>query len=182
MHLLFGSCIDRTSSSCEELASTRMLIFDSGHYDLLYKAEDIAQMAIPALSNPEIQLVSNTPTFSASATTAYSQTTDLDVLGDIPGFTMGMPQSFGCLPYHPPSESLRSSPQKTISPATSTKEGLSPSSQATSPASTEQRPPEPKPQPMERRFLYTNEQLDFDLHHAKARASTEPQPTNFTRE
>ena len=159
-----------------------MLIVDSGHYDLLYKAEDIAQMAIPALSNPEIQLVSNAPTFRATATTAYSQTADLDVLRDIPGFTMGMPQSFGGLPYHHPSESLPSPPQNTISPATSTKEGLSPSSQATSPPSTEQRPAEPKPRPMERRFLYTSEQLDFDLHQAKARASTEPQPTNFTRE
>ncbi|KAK3172527.1 hypothetical protein OEA41_005849, partial [Lepraria neglecta] len=163
-------------------ASTIRLLYRPGHYDLLYKAEDIAQMAIPALSNPEIQFVSNAPTFLASATaTAYSQTADLDVLRDIPGFTMGMPPSFGDLPYHPPSESLPSPPQNTISPATSTKEGLSPSSQATSPASTEQRPAEPKPQPMERRFLYTSEQLDFDLHQAKARASTEPQTTNFTR-
>ena len=162
--------------------STRVLIIDSGHYDLLYKTEDIAQMAIPTLSNPEIRLVSNAPNFLASATSAYSHTADLDALYDIPGFTMSMPQSFGGRPYDPPSESIPSPPQNTVSTATSTKEGFSPSSQATSPPSTEPRIIEQNPQPMERKFVCTESQLAFDFYQEQIRTKAEPQPSNFARE
>ncbi|KAL2037943.1 hypothetical protein N7G274_009418 [Stereocaulon virgatum] len=163
-------------------ASTIRLLYRPGHYDLLYKTEDIAQMAIPTLSNLEIRLVSNAPNFLASATSAYSHTADLDALYDIPGFTMSMPQSFGGLPYAPPSESIPSPPQNTVSTATSTKEGLSPSSQATSPPSTEPRIAEQTPQPMERKFVCTESQLAFDFYQEQIRTKAEPQPSNFARE
>ena len=176
-----------------------MLKVDRGHYDLLYKASDIAEMARPALSNPEIRLLSNQPTFLATANAAYSHTADLDALFDLPGFTMGMAPSFSTLPYHPP-QSEPSPPQKTLSPTTSIKEGLSPvglspvghspTSQATSSSSpadqrpADQRPAEPKTQPVGARFVFSQTQFDFDFDHLETSKGTsaERETANLVRE
>ena len=159
-----------------------MLTIDSGHYDLLYKIEDIAQMTIHTLSSPEIRLVSNASNFLASATSAYSHTADLGALYDIPGFTMSMSKYLGGLPYDPSSESIPSPQHNTVSTATSTKDSLSPSSQATSPPSGEPRIAEQNPQPMGRKWVCTESQLAFDFYQEQIRTKAQPQPSNFARE
>lgn len=60
-----------------------------GHYDLLYKTEDVAEMSRHSLSNPEIRLVS-APQIAFSNNRPYAHTGDLDILADIPGFSSSM--------------------------------------------------------------------------------------------
>ncbi|MCJ1459299.1 hypothetical protein MMC28_009676 [Mycoblastus sanguinarius] len=71
-------------------APTIRLLYRPGHYDLLYKAEDISDMSISSLSNPEIRLVSN-PTIISSENPAYSwdMETSEDMWEAIPGFSYG---------------------------------------------------------------------------------------------
>ena len=91
------------------------LICSRGHYDLLYKTEDIVEMSRHALSNPVIRLVS-APQISVSANAQFPHDENLDILTDIPGFSSG---GFP-MPYTPTSaEPYQSNPTpRTMTPAT----------------------------------------------------------------
>ena len=96
------------------------LICSRGHYDLLYKAEDVAEMSRHNMSNPEIRLVS-APQIGISNNAQFSHNDNLDILTDIPGFSSGMfplqltPTSTE--PYQSKGESF-SSTTSTMAPAT----------------------------------------------------------------
>ena len=145
----------------------------SGHYDLLYKAEDIAQMSIAALANPEVRFLSDYPAFAASEATAFSYTADLGLLADIPGFSMGIAPTYSSLPYHQP-KSEPSPPKTRLSP--SMKESLSPASPGTSRTSPTRSEPE--------NFRVSIEQLEYNYEFIKDRKSlsAEPERTNSARE
>lgn len=86
-----------------------------GHYDLLYEAEDVAEMSRQHLSNPEIRLVS-APPIGISHTAKFPHNDNLEMLTDIPGFSSGM----FSLPYTPTSTEPYQSKGETFSSTTST--------------------------------------------------------------
>ena len=68
-----------------------MLTDGSGHYDLLYQSEDITEMSIGGLRNPEVRFLSE-PLFPSFGNIGFSHADDLgDYMADFPGFTLGMP-------------------------------------------------------------------------------------------
>lgn len=81
-----------------------------GHYDLLYKTEDVAEMSRHTLSNPEIRLAS-APTIAVANNAHYSHIGDLDILTDIPGFSSSMFQ----MPFTPTSTEPYQSKVETFS-------------------------------------------------------------------
>ena len=94
-----------------------MLICSRGHYDLLYKTEDVTDYS---MLNPEIRLVSD-PQIALSSTACFHHDENMDILTDIPGFSSSMIH----LPYTPTStepyqskvETFVSTP-RTMTPAT----------------------------------------------------------------
>ena len=132
------------------------LMSRSGHYDLLYKAEDIVQMSVPALANPEIRLLSDNPSFLASLSIPLSHNADLDPLLDIPGFSMGFaPSAFASVAYQSPKEAI--AVQKPLSPAPKKK---------TSPPSASQQPSSPsKALPIQLKIRPHMNQYEFDFEH-----------------
>ena len=94
IRLLYRPCVSPWRSTRWKAA----LICIRGHYDLLYKTEDIVEMSRHVLSNPEIRLVS-APQISVSANPQFPHDENLDLLTDIPGFSSGMFP----MPYTPPS-------------------------------------------------------------------------------
>ncbi len=154
-----------------------MLTQDSGHYDLLYKSEDITQMAIGTLANQEVRLLSN-PVYDQFER-AFSHSDDIgDYLLDIPGFGHCVPvTTFPSKPYQCPqdlSPTLRTlSPpmnihtnlaQTSLSPAA--RESHSPASKSTSPPSSEKAVVEDK-------FRKSKEQLEYEKCAARMRQEQE---------
>ena len=110
-------CIDRASL----LGRLKLvLICSRGHYDLLYKAEDVAEMSRHAMSNPEIRLVS-APQIPISRNAHFPHDLNLEMLADIPGFSSSMfPMPYthtSAEPYQSTVEPFSSTP-RTIPPAT----------------------------------------------------------------
>ncbi|KAL6713587.1 hypothetical protein ACLMJK_009052 [Lecanora helva] len=103
-------------------APTIRLLYRPGHYDLLYKSEDVTEMAIGASRNPEVRLVSE-PQMDTFATFDFSPTADFGAyMADLPGFTLGTPlPSFSSSLYQTPTQtcSMPSIPSP-ITTATST--------------------------------------------------------------
>ena len=94
----------------------------SGHYDMLYKSEDVHEMLpmpISALQNPEVRLVSEPMIEQTFGTCAFSPTDDIGAyLTDIPGFTLGTPMpSFSSNLYQTPTQT---SPMPSVSSPTTT--------------------------------------------------------------
>ncbi|KAL9068225.1 MAG: hypothetical protein Q9161_006358 [Pseudevernia consocians] len=88
----------------------RLLYRPRGHYDLLYKTEDVAEMSRHTLSNPQIRLVSN-PQITLSNNPQFSHTGNLEILTAIPGFSSGPFQ----LPFTPTSTEPYQSKVETFS-------------------------------------------------------------------
>jgi len=120
-----------------------------GHYDLLYKSEDITDMAIESLRNLEVRLVSE-PIYDSFGNIDFSRSEDFGAyLSDIPGFTLCTPATtFSSELYSNPSQSLPTqsipSPTNTVSTklaqitlAPAVAESRTRSSQSTSPPSSE---------------------------------------------
>ena len=116
VQLLYRPCVSPWTWNHLKLA----LICSRGHYDLLYKAEDVAEMSRHAMSNPEIRLVS-APQIPISRTAHFPHDVDLDMLADIPGFSSSMfPMPYthtSTEPYQSTVEPFLSTP-RTIPPAT----------------------------------------------------------------
>ena len=126
----------------------------SGHYDLLYKTEDIVEMSIPALANPEIRLVSNNPVFLASENMSFSHNLDLDPMLDIPGFSLGFaPSAFAPIPYESPKEALPA--QKPLTPA--------PKKEVSPPIASQQPSPPSRSLPIQLKIRHHLNQFEFDF-------------------
>lgn len=99
---------------------TIRLLYRPGHYDLLYKTEDVAEMSRHTLSNPEIRLVSP-PQIAVSNNAPFTHIGNMEILADIPGFSSSMfhmpftPTSTE--PYQSKVETFSSTP-RTMTPAT----------------------------------------------------------------
>lgn len=91
---------------------TIRLLYRPGHYDLLYKTEDVAEMSRHTLSHPEIRLVS-APQIAVSNHAQFSHIGDMDILADIPGFSSSMFQ----MPFTPTSTEPYQSKVETFSSA-----------------------------------------------------------------
>ena len=149
----------------------------SGHYDLLYKSEDIFRLSIAPMANPRVHLLTRVPSFSASDTAAYSYGMDaIGLLAEcLPGYTMGIAPTYTNLPYHQP-QPVPSPPKTRLSPTTTTG-SMSPASQK-APAKS----PSPSALRIEK-FRTTMEQLElnYDLSHDK-KSSEEQDQTSSARE
>ena len=91
------------------------LICSRGHYDLLYKTEDVAEMSRHDMSNPEIRLVS-APQIAISNNAHFPHDENLDILTDIPGFS----SNIFPMPYTPTSTESYVSKVEPFSSTTST--------------------------------------------------------------
>ena len=113
--------IDRASLRGRGLTRSGALICSRGHYDLLYKTEDVEEMSRHALSNPEIRHVSTPSIALSNHHTRYSQIDNLELLSDIPGFSSSMIHTpfppTSTEPYQSKVETF-SSPPCTMTPAT----------------------------------------------------------------
>ena len=95
------------------------LMCSRGHYDLLYKAEDVVEMSRHFMSNPEIRLVS-APQIALSKQ-ALLHEGNMDYLTDIPGFTFGMnhmPFTATSTESYPSKVEIFSSSPRTMTPGT----------------------------------------------------------------
>lgn len=69
----------------------RRLIKRRGHYDLLYKSEDIFDQAMNSLRNPEVRRVYE-PVYPTFSTTDFPPTDDFGAyMADFPGYTLSTP-------------------------------------------------------------------------------------------
>ena len=97
------------------------LICCRGHYDLLYKTEDVAEMSRHTLSNPEIRLLVSDPQIALSSNPQFPHEGNMEFLADIPGLTSSMPlmpfSPTSTEPYQSKVETFSSS-SRTITPAT----------------------------------------------------------------
>ncbi|KAK4697893.1 hypothetical protein P7C71_g256, partial [Lecanoromycetidae sp. Uapishka_2] len=104
--------VDAAGEEVESLSTIRLL-YRPGHYDLLYKTEDIVEMSIPALASPEIRLVSDQPTLLAPDNFMYPY--DVDPLICLPGYSLVASSKFAPATYQSPKAA--SAAHKPLSPA-----------------------------------------------------------------
>jgi len=148
------------SLDCIKAVGQPRLMSYSGHYDLLYKTEDVVEMSIPALANPEIRLVSNNPAFLASENMSFSHNLDLDPMLDIPGFSLGFATSASSAPtpYKSPKEAVPA--QKPLSPA--------PRKEVSPPIASQQPSPPSKALPIQLKIRPHMNQFEFDFERIAA--------------
>lgn len=129
---------------------------------MLYKTEDIVEMSIPALTNPEVRRVSNQPAFTVSDNFSLSHNANIDPLMDLPGYSLCFsPLAFAPLAYESPKKAI--AVQKPLSPA--------PEKESSPPKATPKSPPSSRTMPVQLKIRNSYKQLQFDYERL-----AEPEP------
>lgn len=149
------------------------LIQRRGHYDLLYKSEDVIDTIPGDLRNPEVRRVSE-PVYDHFSNIAFSQTEELSAyMADLPGFTLSTPApAFSTSLYPSPH------PSATLQGVSSATTGLSiplagsslnPTTIDSTPHSNQSTPPSSSENTPQTRFRGSPYQYEYQERHANLR-------------